>query len=129
DLDNATLAARRTLVFSENAAGDKFYINGKQFDMDRIDVRSRLNTVEEWTVRNDSDEEHSFHVHTNHFQLMSVNGRPYDARSMQDTANVPARGQIVIRNKFSDYTGKTVFHCHFLNHEDEGMMATLEIVK
>ncbi|MFF1959063.1 multicopper oxidase family protein [Streptomyces sp. NPDC058220] len=129
DLDDATLAARRTLVFSENAAGDKFYINGKQFDMDRIDVRSRLNTVEEWTVRNDSDEEHSFHVHTNHFQLMSVNGRPYDARSMQDTANVPARGQIVIRNKFSDYTGKTVFHCHILNHEDEGMMATLEIVK
>ncbi|MDX3855292.1 multicopper oxidase family protein [Streptomyces sp. AK02-01A] len=129
DLSDAKLAARRTMVFSENKAGTLFYINGKQFDPDRVDVRSRVNTVEEWTVRNDSDEEHSFHVHTNHFQLMSVNGRPYKAHSMQDTANVPARGRIVVRNHFLDYTGKTVLHCHILNHEDAGMMAVLEIVK
>ncbi|MEU3188246.1 multicopper oxidase family protein [Streptomyces sp. NPDC006923] len=129
DLSDAKLAARRTMVFSENKAGTLFYINGKRFDPDRVDVRSRVNTVEEWTVRNDSDEEHSFHVHTNHFQLMSVNGRPYQARSMQDTANVPARGRIVVRNHFLDYTGKTVLHCHILNHEDGGMMAVLEIVK
>jgi FtsP/CotA-like multicopper oxidase with cupredoxin domain len=30
---------------------------------------------------------------------------------------------------FTDYTGKTVLHCHILNHEDLGMMAVLEIVK
>ncbi|MER6129506.1 multicopper oxidase domain-containing protein [Streptomyces sp. NPDC001795] len=39
-------------------------------DPNRVDIRSKLNTVEEWTIRSDSDEEHSFHVHTNHFQLM-----------------------------------------------------------
>ncbi|MFD4409171.1 multicopper oxidase domain-containing protein [Streptomyces sp. NPDC058476] len=42
---------------------------------------------------------------------------------------MPARGRFVIRIRFSDYTGKTVLHCHILNHEDEGMMAALEIVK
>ena len=30
---------------------------------------------------------------------------------------------------FTDYTGRTVLHCHILNHEDAGMMAVLEIVK
>ncbi|MEU0483487.1 multicopper oxidase domain-containing protein [Streptosporangium sp. NPDC006013] len=67
--------------------------------------------------------------HTNDFQLMSTNGRPHHAHSWQDTVNIPPRGQVVIRIHFTDYTGKTVLHCHILNHEDAGMMAVLEIVK
>ncbi|MFI5628680.1 multicopper oxidase family protein [Streptomyces sp. NPDC051664] len=129
DLSHAAIAARRTLVFSENKDGTEFYINGKQFDPNRVDVRSKLNTVEEWTVRNDSDEEHSFHVHVDDFQLMSVNGLPHHGHGLQDTASVPAKGRLVIRIHFTNYTGKTVFHCHILNHEDAGMMAVLEIVK
>lgn len=129
DLSHLPIAARRNVVFSENKAGTKFYINGKQFDENRVDIRSKLNTVEEWTIVNTSDEEHSFHVHTNHFQLMSTNGVPHHAHSLQDVANVPAKGKIVIRMRFTTYTGKTVFHCHILNHEDAGMMAILEIVK
>jgi FtsP/CotA-like multicopper oxidase with cupredoxin domain len=129
DLRHATLAARRTIVFSENKAGTKFSINGRQFDMNRVDVRSKLNTVEEWTVRNDSNEEHSFHVHVDDFQLMNINGRPHQGHGMQDTASIPPRGQIVVRIHFTRYTGKTVLHCHILNHEDAGMMAVLEIVK
>jgi FtsP/CotA-like multicopper oxidase with cupredoxin domain len=129
DLRRAKIAARHTIVFSENKAGTKDYINGKQFDMNRVDIRSKLNTVEEWTIRNASDEEHSFHMHTNDFQLMSVNGRPHYGHGWQDTASVPAKGWMVVRIHFSDYTGKTVVHCHILNHEDAGMMAIVEIVK
>jgi FtsP/CotA-like multicopper oxidase with cupredoxin domain len=128
DLGRATIARRHTIVFSENKAGTEFFINGRQFDMNRVDLRSKLNTVEEWTVRNDSDEEHSFHLHTNDFQLMSVNGRPHHGHGWQDTATVPVRGWIVIRIHFTDFTGKTVLHCHILNHEDAGMMAILQIV-
>ncbi|MFF1895247.1 multicopper oxidase family protein [Streptomyces sp. NPDC058206] len=129
DLSHAVIAVRRTLVFSENKDGTEFYINGKQFDPNRVDIRSKLNTVEEWTVRNDSNEEHSFHVHVDDFQLMSINGRPHHGHGLQDTASVPAKGRLVIRIHFTNYTGKTVFHCHILNHEDAGMMAVLEIVK
>ncbi|MFD4548616.1 multicopper oxidase domain-containing protein [Streptomyces sp. NPDC058466] len=68
-------------------------------------------------------------MHTNHFQLMSINGRPHTGHGLQDVASIPAKGRFVIRIRFSDYTGKTVLHCHILNHEDEGMMAALEIVK
>jgi FtsP/CotA-like multicopper oxidase with cupredoxin domain len=31
--------------------------------------------------------------------------------------------------QFTNYAGKTVFQCHILNHEDWGMMATLQIVE
>ncbi|MEK6439251.1 multicopper oxidase family protein [Pseudonocardia sp. T1-2H] len=128
DLSNATLAAQRTIVFSETDNPDAFFINGKLFDPNRVDIQSKLNTVEEWTIRNESNEEHSFHVHVNHFQLMSINGQPHQGHGWQDTASIPAKGQIVIRIHFINYTGKTVLHCHILNHEDLGMMAVLEIV-
>jgi FtsP/CotA-like multicopper oxidase with cupredoxin domain len=127
DLSHAPLAAQRTIVLSEKNNPDRYYINGKLFDPNRVDIQSKLNTVEEWTIRNDSDEEHSFHVHTDHFQLMSINGQPHDGHGWQDTASVPPKGQIVIRINFLNYTGKTVLHCHILNHEDLGMMAVLEI--
>jgi suppressor of ftsI len=127
DLSRAAIAARRTIVLSENK--NHYFINGKQFDPNRVDIRSKLNTVEEWTIRNDSNEEHSFHVHVDHFQLMSINGQPHAGHGLQDTASVPPKGQLVIRIRFETYTGKTVLHCHILNHEDAGMMAVLEIVK
>ncbi|MFF4323464.1 multicopper oxidase family protein [Streptomyces sp. NPDC001568] len=127
DLGTATVAGRKTIVFTENADGTQFYINKKQFDHNRTDFRVKLNTVEEWTIRNDSDEVHSFHVHTNDFQVMSINGKPEVNYGFQDTVDVPARGNIVVRSRFLDYTGRTVLHCHILNHEDAGMMATLQI--
>ncbi|MFE5810212.1 multicopper oxidase family protein [Streptomyces sp. NPDC056491] len=127
DLAKEPIAGRKTIVFTENADGTLFYINGKQFDHNRIDFRAKLNTVEEWTIRNDSDEVHSYHVHTNDFQVMSINGKPEVNYGFQDTVDVPARGTIVIRTRFLDFPGKTVLHCHILNHEDAGMMATLQI--
>ncbi|MFB7667117.1 multicopper oxidase domain-containing protein [Kitasatospora sp. NPDC056138] len=33
-----------------------------------------------------------------------------------------------LRIRFADLTGRTVFHYHLLNHEDEGMMGVLDIV-
>ncbi|MFE2601411.1 multicopper oxidase family protein [Streptomyces sp. NPDC059396] len=127
DLADAKIAARKTITYTENAAGTAYYINGKQFDPDRIDFRAKLNTVQEWTVQNNSDEVHSFHLHTNDFQLMSTNGKPVPFYGYQETVDVPARGNIVVRVAFLDYTGKTVLHCHILNHEDKGMMSTLVI--
>ncbi|MGK4585482.1 multicopper oxidase family protein [Kitasatospora sp. HPMI-4] len=129
DLSHAVLAARRDLVYTENSAGTEFYINGRQFDPNRVDITSRLNTVEEWTIVNNTGEQHSFHAHTNHFQLMSLNGRPTaSGHRWYETINVPAGGNAVLRIRFDDFTGRTVVHCHILNHEDKGMMAVLDIV-
>lgn len=98
DLSHAKIADRKTITYTENSDGTVFYINGKTYDPDRIDFASHLNTVEEWTVQNNTDEQHSFHVHTNQFQLMSTNGVPTGpSHGWYDTVTVPVRGQIVVR--------------------------------
>ena len=34
-----------------------------------------------------------------------------------------------MRYRPTDFTGKFVFHCHVLGHEDNGMMAVVQVVK
>jgi suppressor of ftsI len=129
DLGKDKVDRRRTVTLSDNDALNQFYIDNKLFDPNRIDIRARLNTTEEWTLRNVADEMHTFHAHVNDIQVMSVNGKPYDARSWQDTVQVqPKGGEVVIRMRFRDFLGKYPFHCHILNHEDHGMMANIEVV-
>jgi suppressor of ftsI len=53
----------RVLAFSEDESTNTFFINDNEFDPDRVDVRPRLGTVEEWTLRNASNEQHPFHIH------------------------------------------------------------------
>lgn len=128
DLRRHKIDQRRTVTFSENEKLDKFYINNKLFDPNRIDIRARLNTTEEWTIRNITDEEHTFHSHVNDVEVMSVNGKPYDARSWQDTVQLPTRGEVVIRIRFRNFLGTYPIHCHILAHEDNGMMLNVEVV-
>lgn len=128
DLSAATVDKKRTLVFTEDDESNKFMIDGKQFDPNRVDQQVKLGTVEEWTIRNDTEELHPFHIHINDFQVMSINGAPYEADSLQDTIPLPIKGEVVIRIPFRDYTGKFVYHCHILNHEDNGMMGIVEVV-
>ena len=119
---------RRRIVFSESANGNSFFIDGKQFRHDRVDQRVVLGATEEWTILNTSDEQHPFHIHVNDFQVMSINGRRVRPRGLQDTVVLPVHGRVVIRLRFTGFTGKFVFHCHILNHEDNGMMAVVEVV-
>jgi FtsP/CotA-like multicopper oxidase with cupredoxin domain len=117
---------KRKITFSER--GNDFFINGKKFNHNRIDARIRLGDLEEWTIRNRSGEQHPFHIHVQQFQVMSVNGRKVKAEGLQDTVPLPVGGSVVIRIRFLDFTGKFPFHCHILNHEDNGMMALVEVV-
>ena len=128
-LDDATIAEERTFTFSIDGAADRFEINGKIFGHHRIDAEPKLGTVEEWTLINDSTEDHPFHIHVNDFQVMSVGGEPYNARGLQDVVLLPKGETVVIRNPFLDYPGKFVFHCHILYHEDHGMMQTVKVVR
>ena len=103
-------------------------INGKVFDHNRVDYVVKLGDVEEWTLKNLDTEDHTFHIHVNDFQVMSVNGQPYNAHGLQDTVVLPIGGEVVVRIPFTDFVGKFVFHCHILPHEDTGMMGVVEVV-
>jgi FtsP/CotA-like multicopper oxidase with cupredoxin domain len=133
DLSNATVAAHRVLNFSSNDVNWRYVINNKIFDPNRIDFKVKLGTVEEWKLINldpvQSGNFHPFHLHTNDVQVMSVNGKPYNADGRQDTVMIPTHGNVVIRIPAYNFVGKTVYHCHLLFHEDYGMMGTVEFVK
>lgn len=121
--------ARRDVIFSEDPVTGLFFINHATFDHERVDVKVPLGSIEEWTVRNSSDELHVFHIHQVSFQVLSVNGRPAAFDGLQDTVNVPIHGEVKIRLAFTDPTivGRFMFHCHILEHEDKGMMAQIEV--
>jgi len=40
---------------------------------------------------------------------------------------VPRQGWVRLRIPFTDYSGRSVYHCHVLDHEDLGMMATVNV--
>jgi suppressor of ftsI len=127
NLANATIEAYRTFVFTENAKKNQYLINGVSFDPNVINVRVPLGSTEQWTLINDTQEEHPFHIHVNPFEVMSINGVPYHANSLQDVVALPVGGTVVIRQTFADFTGTFVFHCHILAHEDMGMMQSVQV--
>ena len=112
-------------------------INNTQFHPnDRPMAAPVRGTLEEWTLVNQTTDDHPFHIHVNEFQVISVNGEPYRANGHQDVVNIPAQtvvdgklvdGKVVIRQRFRQFTGWFVFHCHILQHEDAGMMATVQV--
>ncbi|MGK2883134.1 MAG: multicopper oxidase family protein [Mycobacterium sp.] len=107
-------------------------------------IQPRLNTVEEWQITNTNNDEHPMHIHVNDFQVMEVVSpiigtttgvQPWGL----DNANVPAPtidaneaaiepASLTLRMDFLDYVGTFVIHCHRLNHEDNGLMATINVI-
>ncbi len=109
--------------------GMVFLINGRAFNHQRVDTQVRLNALEDWEITNTDVMEHPFHLHTNPFQVISRNGQPESFRAWKDTVLVRAGEAVRLRVRFTDFPGKTVYHCHILDHEDLGMMGTLEMQK
>ncbi|TCK28599.1 multicopper oxidase [Ancylobacter aquaticus] len=107
-------------------------------------MQPRLDSVEEWVFRNENNDEHPIHVHVNDFQIISVSDPTIGLKvgAVQqgiDNANVPApnlgpeesvieAGELTIRTRFEDYAGLFVMHCHRLNHEDNGLMALVNVI-
>ncbi len=123
--------ATRTLTLGMGMGGGmmrggsmmSFTIDGHEFEPGRIDIATELGQVEEWTIRNDTPMDHPFHLHTWPFQVIDDPATP----GWKDTVNVPADGEVRIRIPLTDYTGTTVYHCHILDHEDLGMMGTIDV--
>lgn len=120
-IDTTSATTSRTISFSQGM------INGKLMDMDRIDVSARLGATEIWTIENLVGMDHPFHLHGFQFQLLDRDGVPEKYRSWKDTVNVPKHSTARFIVRFENHPGKWMFHCHILDHEDNGMMGVLEI--
>lgn len=127
-------AISRTLILAMGAGGGgmgsggmRFTIDGKEFNPDRIDRSATIGSVEEWTIVNTSAMDHPFHLHVWAMQLVRAGGQPVDSPVWQDVHNVPAQSQITVRIAFDRFPGRTVYHCHILDHEDLGMMGIINV--
>jgi FtsP/CotA-like multicopper oxidase with cupredoxin domain len=129
ELPEPDATRRIELSMGMDANGMAFLFNGQPFDPDRIDTVVKRDTVEEWELVNVDPDlmDHPFHLHINPFQVMSRNGQPEPYRAWKDTVVVKGGETVRIRIPFRDFVGKTVYHCHILDHEDLGMMGMMEI--
>lgn len=120
-LDTTQVAARRVIVMSQGQ------LDGKKMDMHRVDIMARLNSTEIWTIQNVVGMDHPFHLHGFQAQVLDRNGVPEPFPSWNDTVNVPKHSSVRIVVHFYDYPGRWMYHCHILDHEDEGMMGVLQL--
>jgi FtsP/CotA-like multicopper oxidase with cupredoxin domain len=127
DLRGEPVGSHHKLVYTQDPPN--FYINGKQFDPDVIDQEMTLNEIATWKIENSTTFWHTFHIHINDFQLTKVNGEPVRGVNNNDNVSIPPGGSVTMRYLPTDYTGKFVFHCHVLGHEDNGMMGTVRVTK
>src|SRR6202008_3089117 len=116
----------RTVTFSAtapeaDAAGHwqefGFFIDCKKIDPGRIDQRVKLGAGEEWTIVNTHEhDDHVFHIHTNPFQVVAVNGKALAVPEWRDSVIVERKGgRGVFRSRFLDFTGGDMVPGHTLN--------------
>jgi FtsP/CotA-like multicopper oxidase with cupredoxin domain len=128
DLGEPTVT--RTFTFSR--VFGRWMINGESFDAGRIDAFPVLGSTEKWILKTSSVDGgalHAIHIHDVDQQCLSRNGAPCPAYEANKEAWLMQPGDVLeVKLKFSDHLGSYVFHCHFLEHEDDGMMTQFEVV-
>lgn len=153
-LNQSKSVKQRKLYFSQTAPNvqpEQFYVTvepnqPKVYDPNfkTPDITVQEGTTEDWIVENRTSEVHTFHIHQIHFLVLNSSDGS-EIGMMRDTINVPAwngkpntpfpsvklrmdfRG---IQNGTSNGTsiaGTFVYHCHILEHEDKGMMASIQV--
>lgn len=126
-------AALRTRTFEliprEGVTSGMHVINGQVFALDRIDEEVPFGELEIWRVESkDSVSIHPMHLHGAQFRVVSRSGLalPSD-RGWKDTVLVFPNETVELAVRFTDYRGAYLFHCHTLEHEDDGMMLNVNV--
>lgn len=106
-----------------------FAINGRPYDMERIDFEVALGSVERWHIRS-TMVTHPFHVHGDRFRVLSEDGAPPrpENNGWKDTVLVPNEAEILVRfDQPASRSTPFIFHCHILEHEDAVMMGQFTV--
>jgi blue copper oxidase len=109
-------------------------INGRIYDLHRIDFQVPFRTVERWRFTTGGNAPHPVHVHGGHFQVVRRVGKgarntiqPWET-GWKDTVLLQKGETVEVNVRFDAYRGRYLMHCHQLEHEDSGMMANFEVV-
>jgi spore coat protein A len=122
-------------------------LNGTRWH-DPVTEKPLINTTEIWSLINLTDDAHPIHLHLVRFQILDR--RPLDVNEYllkktirytgpafppdpneagwKDTVRATPGAVTRIIVPFQGYTGRYVWHCHLLEHEDNEMMRPYEVV-
>jgi FtsP/CotA-like multicopper oxidase with cupredoxin domain len=134
-LPAASVTRDINLEFDRNR--NRWVLNGKQFDCNRIDQMPRLGATEIWRFNNRSGMVHPMHIHDIMFQIIGGGGGHHSSdwgssspgvAGWKDTVAVGGWDSVQVKTQFLDNIGPYVFHCHKLEHEDFSMMGQFQVV-
>lgn len=129
----APAATNRTWVLGRDFKSGMWTINGNGFAHDRVDARPELGQAERWTFINSTSQDHIVHIHDVDWRVVGRSGGPpglkgVDESGAKESFRVKANEVVVVESTFTDHTGRYVWHCHMLEHEDFAMMSQFEVV-
>ncbi len=121
--DPSSATTTRDFWFYDMPGNGGWRINGQTYDPRHPMATPTLGRAEIWRLTADGNH-HPIHLHLNHFRVLERNGQPpgvYDS-GFKDTVDIGPSETVTILVTFTDYSGRYVFHCHNLEHEDMAMM-------
>jgi spore coat protein A len=146
---DAVLTRRLTLEEVDNLVGEPMIhlLDGKRWH-EPVSEKPVLGTTEIWELLNVTEDAHPIHLHLVRFRILDrraieVSDLVYDKKltyrgdavppdpneaGWKDTVRATPGASTRIIVKFEGYTGRYVWHCHILEHEDNEMMRPYEVV-
>lgn len=119
--DQAVAQMRHGLIWSLNGQSTVDHAHGHE-PLLRLDLgRSYI-----FAMENDTAWHHPMHLHGYAFRVVARNGRPTIHREWRDTVLLDP-GERVDIAFVADNPGDWMFHCHILEHQAAGMMATVRV--
>ena len=107
--------------------GSEFAFDDNNYNYVTINHTIPLNSIVNWTFVNDNIFGHSIHIHDIQFKIVSRSSGAIQAyeSGWKDTFFLHLGETVSVVAKFSDFADSTspyMYHCHFPNHEDGGLM-------
>ena len=130
------VTTNRTLSITGGAPGLFYFNTSDLFVFGTVNVTLHLNDVVKWTLINTSGFSHSFHIHDIQFNLISRSSpagglAAFESQGWKDTLYSQASSTNVFIAKFDGFASSYnpfMYHCHFSDHEDQGLMGQFEVV-
>jgi len=126
---DATVTRSVAITGGQNGGAVPFTFDNTIFNIATINKTLAANTTEKWTIANTPNAVfgHSFHIHDVQFKILTRSTGAVGAyeSGWKDTFFISRNESVVFVARFADYSDAThpfMYHCHFSQHEDAGMM-------
>ena len=126
---DATVYRTVTITGGQNGGAVPFTFDSTLFNISTINKTLTVDKTEEWTIANTPNAifGHSFHIHDVQFKIVSRSTGSVGAyeSGWKDTFFISKGESVSFVCRFKDYADAThpfMYHCHFSQHEDDGMM-------